>query len=111
MGCGSSIDQNDIALIPKRRQEKKSTYLRLLILNYYSYYAFRVPGNTLRFGPREIRQNYQRLCPFKPPNRKRYKYFVFILGAYGEVRKAVHRITNVIRAVKIISKRETTIEE
>lgn len=34
-----------------------------------------------------------------------------LLGAYGEVRRAVHRKTNLIRAVKIIYKDSTSKEE
>ena len=34
-----------------------------------------------------------------------------MLGAYGEVRRAIHRKTNLIRAVKIIYKESTSKEE
>jgi calcium-dependent protein kinase len=32
-------------------------------------------------------------------------------GAYGEVRKGLHRVTEVIRAIKIISKNHTSAED
>ena len=40
----------------------------------------------------------------KPPLGKG-KYLIYkLLGAFGEVRKAVHKLTNQSRAIKIISK-------
>lgn len=37
--------------------------------------------------------------------------FFFFVGAYGEVRKAIHKKTNQERAVKIINKSSTTKED
>jgi len=39
-----------------------------------------------------------------------YKRFL-LQGAYGEVRKATHKISNTSRAIKIISKNNTSPED
>jgi calcium-dependent protein kinase len=46
-----------------------------------------------------------------PPLGKGYQPIFIYAGAFGEVRKAVHKITHQTRAVKIISKRATTTED
>lgn len=43
----------------------------------------------------------------KPPIGKGVNIY-FIIGAYGEVRKGVHKVTNQIRAIKIISKEKAS---
>ncbi|KAM3134083.1 hypothetical protein pb186bvf_013809 [Paramecium bursaria] len=48
----------------------------------------------------------ERVIYFKIKNKK-----LFILGAYGEVRKAIHKQTNQMRAVKIIHKSATNKED
>jgi hypothetical protein len=40
-----------------------------------------------------------------------FLFFLKLLGAYGEVRKAIHKQTQLVRAVKIISKSNTPKQE
>ncbi len=43
--------------------------------------------------------------------KQRIKIYFFWLGAFGEVRKALHKVTGTVRAVKIINKNITSDEE
>jgi len=44
-------------------------------------------------------------------NNKKLNFFSFIKGTFGEVRKAIHKETGMIRAVKMILKTSTSPEE
>lgn len=61
-----------------------------------------VPCVSTEFGCRKDRIDFIRLSSIKTFFRKRYDCIK--LGAYGEVRKGIHKLSNQTRAVKIISK-------
>lgn len=43
----------------------------------------------------------------KPPIGKGFNWWIS-LGAFGEVRKGIHKVTNQIRAIKVISKEKAS---
>ena len=60
-----------------------------------------------------INQEYTLLTPPLGKGKLHNKFFNLKLfkGAFGEVRKAIHKISGLVRAVKIIKKSETCLEE